>query len=88
MCGLHCNILVIFIFPCLRSFNVSYMAFVMVIACTMITIPFMLYGLELKKSGWTATYVALFGAVIASTDAASVAAVLRTGVRTNKSLSS
>ncbi|KAL6750873.1 Sodium/hydrogen exchanger family-domain-containing protein [Haematococcus lacustris] len=59
--------------------NVLFMAFVMVISTCLLLVPFMLYGLDLAASGWTATYVALFGAAIASTDAAAVCAVLNAG---------
>lgn len=61
------------------AFNIGFMAFIMVIASALLLIPFMLYALDLKSHGWTAGYVALFGAMIASTDAASVSAVLRSG---------
>ncbi len=61
------------------AFNIGFMAFIMVIASALLLIPFMLYALDLKANGWTAGYVALFGAMIASTDAASVSAVLRSG---------
>ena len=57
--------------------NILVMAFVMVVVCTLLLVPFMLYALDLQANGWTAGYVALFGAAIASTDAASVSAVLR-----------
>eukprot|EP00798_Chlamydomonas_sp_ICE-L_P011080 gene11080-18689_t len=59
--------------------NILYMAFVMVIVSTLVFIPFMLYGLNLEATGWTASYVALFGAVIGSTDAAAVSAALNAG---------
>jgi hypothetical protein len=59
--------------------NILFMAFFMVAASALILIPFMLYGLDLRSSGWTAGHVAMFGAIIASTDAASVSAVLRAG---------
>ncbi len=49
-------------------------------ATTQILIPFMLYGLDMRSSGWTAANVALFGACIASTDAAAVSAVLSAGL--------
>ncbi|GIM04957.1 hypothetical protein Vretimale_9399, partial [Volvox reticuliferus] len=61
------------------AFNIAFMAFFMVAASALLLIPFMLYALDLKSSGWTAGYVALFGSMIASTDAASVSAVLRSG---------
>ncbi|KAG2448639.1 hypothetical protein HYH02_006526 [Chlamydomonas schloesseri] len=61
------------------AFNVAFMAFVMVIMSCLMLIPFMLYALDLQASGWTAAHVALFGSMIASTDAASVSAVLRSG---------
>lgn len=57
----------------------AFMAFVMVIMSCLMLIPFMLYALNLQASGWTAAHVALFGSMIASTDAASVSAVLRSG---------
>ncbi|MEW5302839.1 MAG: hypothetical protein WDW36_005582 [Sanguina aurantia] len=59
--------------------SVLMMAFVMVVASALLLIPLMLYGLDLQSRGWTAAHVALFGAMIASTDAASVSAALRSG---------
>ena len=62
-----------------RAVDVLFMAFVMVAASTMLLIPFLLYGLDLQASGWSASNVALFGACIASTDAAAVSAILSSG---------
>lgn len=64
--------------------SVLMMAFVMVVASALLLIPFMLYGLDLQASGWTAAHVALFGSMIASTDAASVSAALRSGTSSEK----
>lgn len=61
--------------------SVLMMAFVMVVASALLLIPLMLYGLDLQSRGWTAAHVALFGAMIASTDAASVSAALRSGAQ-------
>ena len=65
--------------------GVLYMAFVMVIISTMLMIPFCLWALDLASNGWTGADVALFGATIASTDAASVAAILSAGVCVGRS---
>ena len=62
-----------------RAADIIVLAFVMVVASCLILIPLLLDALNLKAEGWTATEVALFGACIASTDAASVAAVLSSG---------
>lgn len=62
-----------------RIINILFMAFVMVTVSTLVLIPFMLYVLDLQSTGWTAGYVALFGAMIASTDAAAVSAGLNAG---------
>ncbi|KAG1661624.1 hypothetical protein FOA52_002854 [Chlamydomonas sp. UWO 241] len=59
--------------------GVLFMAFVMVISACILFIPFMLDALGLKASGWTAIDAALFGATIASTDAAAVASCLHAG---------
>ena len=63
-----------------RAVDILFMAFVMVACITMLLIPFLLYGLDLQSSGWTASNVALFGACIASTDAAAVSAILSSGM--------
>jgi len=59
--------------------NVMFMAIVMVLASALLLIPFMLYALGMIGSGWNAIYVALFGTMIGSTDAASVIAILKAG---------
>eukprot|EP00955_Chlamydomonas_euryale_P047109 353590-Chlamydomonas_euryale.AAC.4 len=58
---------------------VIFMAFIMVISACILFIPFMLDALNLKASGWTSADAALFGATIASTDAAAVASCLNSG---------
>lgn len=61
------------------GWNVMFMAFVMVIGSALLLIPFMLYALGAADRGWDAVYVALFGTMIGSTDAASVIAILKSG---------
>ncbi|GAX82549.1 hypothetical protein CEUSTIGMA_g9975.t1 [Chlamydomonas eustigma] len=58
---------------------VMFMAFVMVLASALILIPFMMYAMQLNLQSWNAIYVALFGTMIGSTDAASVIAILKSG---------
>ncbi len=60
---------------------VLFMAFVMVMASALLLIPFMLWAMRLEYTevGWNAIYVALFGTMIGSTDAASVIAILKSG---------
>ena len=58
---------------------VLFMAIIMVLASALLLIPFMLYALGMENSGWNAIYVALFGTMIGSTDAASVIAILKSG---------
>ena len=41
-------------------------------------IPIMLYVLNLQAEGWTWQYVALFGSMIASTDAVAIVATMKT----------
>lgn len=65
------------------SLPVVLMAFVMVLLSVLAFIPFMLYALNLQdvsQGGWSATEAALFAAMIASTDAASVISILKSGV--------
>jgi NhaP-type Na+/H+ or K+/H+ antiporter len=61
------------------GWNVIFMAFIMVLGAALLLIPFMLYALGMASRGWDAVYVALFGTMIGSTDAASVIAILKSG---------
>ncbi|KAF8062812.1 NHX7 [Scenedesmus sp. PABB004] len=54
-------------------------AFVNVVASTLAFIPIMLGGLGLGATGWRPVDAALFGAMLGSTDAVAVAAVLKAG---------
>lgn len=61
---------------------VVFLAVVLVVASVAAFVPFMLYGLGLAESeggGWNAAYAALFASMIASTDAASVVSILKSG---------
>ena len=59
--------------------QVLVMAFVMVAATALLLIPVMLQGLGLAARGWRPVDVALFGSILASTDAVAVSAVLHAG---------
>ena len=59
--------------------DVLFMAIIMVLASALLLIPFMLWALGMAADGWGAIYVALFGTMIGSTDAASVIAILKSG---------
>ena len=56
-------------------------AFLVVIASTAMFVPILLYVFDLKKLGWTWEHAALFSAMIASTDAVAVSAILKKGVK-------
>lgn len=59
--------------------HVMCMAFINVAIATIALVPVLLYGLGLQREGWRPIDVALFGAMIASTDAVAVSAVLKSG---------
>lgn len=54
-------------------------AFLVVIASTAMFVPILLYVLGLNNLGWTWQHAALFSAMIASTDAVAVSAILKKG---------
>ena len=59
-------------------------AFLIVMASTAIFTPVLLYVFQLKKLGWAWEHGALFSAMIASTDAVAVSAILKKGARLPK----
>ena len=54
-------------------------AFLMVMASTAILSPVLLYVFGLSDLGWRWEHAAMFSAIIASTDAVAVSAVLKSG---------
>ena len=44
-------------------------AFVIVVISTFLSVPVLLYGLDLQREGWNWVHVALFSSMVASTDA-------------------
>ena len=54
------------------------LAFLVVGASVGVMIPIMLYVLDLRSSGWTWEYVALFISMLASTDAVAIIATMKT----------
>lgn len=44
-------------------------AFVIVVISTFLSVPVLLYGLNLQREGWNWVHVALFSSMVASTDA-------------------
>ena len=54
-------------------------AFLMVMASTAILSPVLLYVFGLAELGWRWEHAAMFSAIIASTDAVAVSAVLKSG---------
>jgi hypothetical protein len=50
-----------------------------VLVSTVAFIPLMLYGLNLAEAGWRPVDAALFGAMLGSTDAVAVTAILKAG---------
>ena len=55
------------------------LAFLIVIASTIIYTPLLLYLFDLRKVGWLWEHGALFSAMISSTDAVAVSAILKKG---------
>lgn len=60
-------------------FHVICFAFLIVIASTAMFVPVLLYVFNLKSMGWSWEHAALFSAMIASTDAVAVSAILKKG---------
>lgn len=54
-------------------------AFLVVLANTALLAVFLLYGLDLRHSGWKWSHGFLFATMVASTDAVAVTAVLKQG---------
>jgi len=54
-------------------------AVVNVVLSTLAAIPLMLWGLGMASAGWGVMDAALFGAMLGSTDAVAVAAILKAG---------
>ena len=52
-------------------------AFLMVLASTALMVPVLLYVFGLRSQGWFWQHAALFSAMIASTDAVAVGAILK-----------
>jgi hypothetical protein len=68
--------------PCLQvALNVVTLAFLVVASTCAVLIPVMLYIFWLKPSGWQWYDAALFGSIIASTDAVAIVAVLKKSAR-------
>lgn len=59
------------------ALNVVTLAFLVVASTCGLLIPIMLYVFWLKPSGWQWYDAALFGSIIASTDAVAIVAVLK-----------
>ena len=59
--------------------HVASFAFLLVMASTAILIPVLLFVFDLRKEGWMWPHAALFGAMLASTDAVAVSALLKSG---------
>jgi NhaP-type Na+/H+ or K+/H+ antiporter len=55
------------------------LAFLCVIINTVLLTPVLLYGFNLAHDGWAWQHAVLFSAMVASTDAVSVTAVLHSG---------
>ena len=56
------------------------LAFLVVIGSCGLLIPIMLYVLDLRSEGWTWQYCALFGSMIASTDAVAIVSTMKASV--------
>lgn len=57
------------------------LAFLVVSAGCVLMIPIMLYVLRLGTSGWTWEMACMFGAMVASTDAVAIIAIMRSSER-------
>jgi len=57
------------------------LAFLVVIGSCGLLIPIMLYVLDLRSEGWTWQYCALFGSMIASTDAVAIVSTMKASER-------
>ena len=55
-------------------------AFLLVMASTAMLAPVLLVGFNLRAEGWRWPHAALFAAMLASTDAVAVSALLKSGV--------
>ncbi len=54
-------------------------AFLVVMGCTALMVPVLLYGFDLRHAGWRWQHAALFTAMIAGTDAVAVSAIIKGG---------
>ena len=63
------------------ALQVVTMAFLVVGAGCALMVPIMLKLLRLEASGWTWAHACMFGAIVASTDAVAIVAVMRTSTR-------
>lgn len=61
-------------------FQVLVFAFLVVLANTLLVSLFLLYGLDMRDSGWTWSHGFLFATMVASTDAVAVTAILKQGI--------
>lgn len=54
-------------------------AFLVVLGCTALMVPVLLYGLGLSHTGWHWQHAALFTSMIVGTDAVAVSAIISKG---------
>ena len=54
-------------------------AFLVVMGCTAIMVPILLYGFDLRHDGWRWQHAALFTSMVAGTDAVAVTAIVKGG---------
>ena len=54
-------------------------AFLVVMGCTAIMVPILLYGFDLRHAGWRWQHAALFTSMVAGTDAVAVSAIIKGG---------
>ena len=54
-------------------------AFLVVLGCTALMVPVLLYGLGLLHTGWRWQHAALFTSMIVGTDAVAVSAIISKG---------
>ena len=55
-------------------------AFLVVMGCTAIMVPVLLYGFDLRHAGWRWQHAALFTSMVAGTDAVAVSAIIKGGM--------
>ena len=78
---LHDNISIIYLLLVQMVIQIVVLAFVVVGGTCGLLIPVLLYIFNLHTEGWNWPYAALLGAMLASTDAVAIVAVMKTSTQ-------